>query len=194
MFYARWPTDERVRADLRPLAEAPVTHPHEGVTREDVVSAPPGFVLDRYGVDVGDGAHAFEAACEGLRAFANYPASFTRVVRLEQTFALGTVFGTVASHFGFASMNPCRITCVIDEPDAGRFGFCLGTLPGHAASGEERFLVSIDPGTGRVRYDVQAISRPAVWLARLGRPLMRRVQGRFRAESCAAMQRLAESD
>lgn len=194
MFYSRRPTDQRVRADLRSVAEAPVTHAHEGVTREDIDAPPAGFVLDRYGVDLGGGARTFAAACEGLRAFANYPASFTRVVRLEETFAPGTVFGTVASHFGFASMNPCRISCVIDEPDAGRFGFSLGTLPGHAVAGEERFLVSIDAGTGRVHYDVQAISRPAVWLARLGGPAMRRVQGRFRTESCAAMRRLAETD
>ena len=70
-------------------------------------------------------------------------------------------------------------------------GFGLGTIPGHAASGEERFLVSLDPDNGLVHYEVQAISRPAVWLAKLGRPAMRWLQGRFRAESCETMQGLA---
>lgn len=193
MFYLRWPSDDRVRAALRPIAESAFTHPHEGVTQTDLFQAPAGFVLDRYGVELGQGEKVFEAARTALRGFANYPASFTRVVRLEETFEPGTVFGTVASHFGFASMNPCRIVSVIDEPQAGRFGFCLGTLPGHAATGEERFLVSTAPASGEVRYEVQAISKPAVWLAHLGRPAMRWVQARFRAASCASMQRLAEA-
>ena len=193
MFYLQWPSDERVRAVLRPLAAASVTHPHEGVTRSDLSEAPAGFVLDRYGVALGRGEGVFQAARAALPKFGHCPTSFTRVVRLEETFEPGTVFGTVASHFGFASMNPCRITDVIDEADAGRFGFCLGTLPGHAATGEERFLVSIDSGSGEVRYEVQAVSRPAVFLAHLGRPAMRRVQARFRAESCASMLRLAKA-
>ena len=191
MFYSRWPDEERVRAALRDVAAAPFTHSHEGITRESLESAPPGFALDRYRVELGRGEAVLGAASEALRDFGNYPPSFTRVFRLEETFEVGTVFGTVASHFGFASMNPCRIAYVIDEPEDGRFGFGLGTIPGHAASGEERFLVSLDPNSGLVHYDVQAISRPAVWLARLGRPAMRWLQGRFRAESCETMQGLA---
>ncbi len=194
MFSLRWPTDERVRRVLRAVAEAAFTHPHAGVTRGDLFEAPAGYALDRYGVELGRGDRVFEAARNALRGFENYPGSFTRVVRLDDSFEAGTVFGTVASHFGFASVNPCRIACVIDEPEAGRFGFCLGTLPGHGASGEERFLVSMEPEGGLVRYEVQAISKPAVWLARLGRPAMRRVQARFRSGSCEAMQRLARAD
>ncbi|MEM9177938.1 MAG: DUF1990 domain-containing protein [Myxococcota bacterium] len=194
MFHLRWPDDERVRADLRAVEDAPCTTPHPGLTHTDGATAPPGFVLDDYAVELGRGAPVFASACRALRAFANYPPSFTRVVRLEPTFEVGTVFGTVAAHYGFASMNPCRITHVIDAPDAGRFGFVLGTLPGHGAVGEERFLVVRDPATDSVRYAVQAISRPALWLARLGRPAMRRVQGRFRRESCATMQRWVRAD
>ena len=193
MFYLRWPDEAHVRASLRDVASASFTCPHEGITRDDVREAPPGFTLDRYGIEVGRGEEAFAAVCQALRDFANYPPSFTRVVRLEETFEVGTVFGTVAAHFGFASMNPCRVAFVVDEIADGRFGFGLGTLPGHAAAGEERFLVSFDPDSGVVLYEVQAISRPAVWLARLGRPAMRWIQGRFRSESCETMQRLARA-
>lgn len=192
MFFLRPPSDDRVRAALEALAEAEFTHAHVGATRSELDAAPPGFVLDRYGCDLGSGRATFDAARAALRAFAHYPASFTRVVRLAPTLTPGMVFGTVATHFGFASMNPCRVAYVLDEPAAGRFGFGLGTLPGHAAAGEERFLVSRDLASGATRYDVQAFSRPSAWLARLGRPAARRVQRRFQRESCAAMRRIAE--
>ena len=91
-------------------------------------------------------------------------------------------------HLGWPSESSVRAAL------AGRFGFGLGTLPGHAAAGEERFLLEIDPSTGVVRYDVQAISRPEAWLARLGRPATRLVQRRFQRESMAALTRSATKE
>ena len=73
MFYLQWPSDERVRAKLRPLAAASVTHPHEGVTRSDLSEAPAGFVLDRYGVALGRGEGVFQAARAALPKFGHYP-------------------------------------------------------------------------------------------------------------------------
>jgi len=68
-----------------------------------------------------------------------------------------------------------------------RYGFAHGTLPAHAESGEERFLVEWDRADDAVWYDVLAFSRPNLVLARLGYPLTRRTQKRFARESAAAM-------
>jgi len=187
LFVFSTPTDDDVRAILAGAAEVGFTHPYVGITREEVNEAPTGFRLDRYGTALGEGKVTFERACAALRTFGNYPDSFTRVLPLEPEVREGLVFGTIASHFGFASVHPCLVAYVIDEMSAGRFGFGLGTLPGHAGSGEERFLVSMNPETGVVRYDVQAISRPQGFLMQLGRPVMRFVQGRFQRDTCAAM-------
>jgi len=187
LFVFSIPTDDEVRAILAGAADADFTHPYVGIAREEVSEAPTGFRLDRYGTALGEGKATYERACAALRVFGNYPDSFTRVLPLEPEVREGLVFGTLASHFGFASVHPCRVAYVIDETATGRFGFGLGTLPGHAGSGEERFLVSMDPETGVVRYDVQAISRPQGFLMQLGRPVMRFVQGRFQRETCAAM-------
>jgi uncharacterized protein (UPF0548 family) len=65
---------------------------------------------------------------------------------------------------------------VIDEPD--RAGFAYGTLPGHPEAGIEEFVLSRSP-TGLVRLDIDAVSRPATWYARLGAPLTRLVQARI---------------
>ncbi len=68
-----------------------------------------------------------------------------------------------------------------------RYGFAYGTLPDHAETGEERFLVEWDRASGEVWYDILAFSRPHLLLTRLGYPYVRRVQKRFGRESAAAM-------
>jgi uncharacterized protein (UPF0548 family) len=68
---------------------------------------------------------------------------------------------------------PVRVIEVIDT--AGATGFAYGTLPGHPESGEERFLVRLDP-EGTVRAEIRAFSRPGRWFSRLARPAGRRIQ------------------
>ena len=157
------------------------------MTADPEAAAPKGFRLDAYGTEVGRGEEDFALACEALTIFAHYPSSFTRVYALTPRVEVGTVFGTIATHFGFASMHPCRVFEVIDEPASQKFGFAIGTLPGHIGEGEERFLVSLDETDGSVRYEVRAMSRPHGLLGRLGGPFFRHFQVRFQGETCAAM-------
>ena len=69
---------------------------------------------------------------------------------------------------------PCRVVYVVDEPD--RRGFAYGTLPGHAESGEERFVVRYDPATDEVCAEVEAFSRHATWWSKLGSPVTSVIQ------------------
>lgn len=187
MFLLSVPGDEQVRARLRALADAPCTHDCEGVTRSEVASPPPGYTLDAYSVELGSGESLFDRAKDAVARFAHYPASFSRVVQLEGPLRPGLVFGTVAMHLGFASLHPCRVLFVIDEPRC--FGFGLGTLPGHVVIGEESFILTRGDGDSdeRVRLEVRAVSRAASLLARLGRPLTRVYQRRFQRELGAAL-------
>lgn len=186
-FFARPPSEQRVKGLLETLREAPFTYREVGWTREGPARAPNDFVLDDYGTELGRGAEVFTRAKRALADFAHYPPSFTRVVRLDE-LGVGALFATVATHLGFASVHPCRVIYVIDEPQ--RFGFGFGTLPGHSECGEERFTVSTDLH-GRVSYDVRAFSRPRGVLTRLGAPVARRLQLRFQRETLAEMRRLA---
>ena len=88
--------------------------------------------------------------------------------------------------FGLWFVNAARIVYVIDEPR--RFGFAYGTLPGHAERGEERFLVEW-LSDDSVWYDLDALSRPRYWAARLAYPLTRHLQHRFVRLSKAAVAR-----
>jgi len=186
-FFAQTPSDDRVKRLLARLSEAPFPYADVGLTREGPARAPRGFVLDDYGTELGRGSEAFSRGKHALRSFAHYPKSFTRVVRLGSELHAGTLFATVAQHFGFASAHPCRVIYVIDERD--RFGFGFGTLPGHSERGEERFLVRRD-AHDLVSYDVRAFSRPAGWLTRLGAPVARELQRRFQRETVMEMRRL----
>ena len=82
---------------------------------------------------------------------------------------------------------PCRVVYTVDTPD--RQGFAYGTLPGHAETGEARFLIEWDRKEGGVWYDILAFSRPRHFLARLGYPLVRKAQKQFGRDSAAAMRR-----
>jgi uncharacterized protein (UPF0548 family) len=93
----------------------------------------------------------------------------------------------VARCVGLWWVNACRIVAVVDEAD--RFGYACGTLPGHAGTGEERFVVEWDRTDGGVWYDLASFSRPRHALVRLGAAYLRVVQRRFGRESAAALSR-----
>lgn len=104
----------------------------------------------------------------------------------------GTVVAVSIYHFGFHSLNPCRVVYVVDEDrPIKRFGFAYGTLAEHAESGEERFTVEWDTVEGGVWYDILAFSRPHRLLAKLAYPLSRMLQKKFGAASASAMVRAA---
>jgi uncharacterized protein (UPF0548 family) len=101
----------------------------------------------------------------------------------------------VAHEIGLWWLNACRIVYFVDEPGpVSRYGYAYGTLPDHAGTGEERFLVEWDRANGEVRYDILAFSRPNRLLVRLGYPYMRWVQKRFGRDSATAMVRAVKDD
>jgi uncharacterized protein (UPF0548 family) len=106
------------------------------------------------------------------------------------------VVAVLAKVCGLWWLNACRIVYVVNEQagDVVRFGFAYGTLPRHAESGEEQFLVEWDKRDGSVWYSILAFSRPRHWLARLGYPLVRRLQRRFGRESAEAMLRVVAQE
>lgn len=189
MFYLGKPTAAELDRVLAGCASAPLTYRAVGATR----AAPPaGYYVDRYQVELGSGADAFARARAAVDAFVMYPRPWTEVRRAFDQPYQGAVFVAAIRHLGFWSANPCRIVYTVDQPgDADdpvqRYGFALGTLAGHAETGEERFEVYRDTRTDIVGYRVVAFSRPRALPARLGTPIARMLQRRFGRESRAAM-------
>lgn len=183
MFRLRQPTDAAIQTLLESQRRLELTYPQQGATREE---PPLGYVVDRTRVRLGEGEHVFQQARRAISSWKQFELGWLKAVPANTPLRAGEVVAVVARTFGVWSLNAARIVYTIDEP--ARFGFAYGTLPGHAECGEERFLVEL-AADGGVWYDIVAFSRPRHVLARLGYPLVRRLQKRFGRESAAAMLR-----
>ena len=126
-----------------------------------------------------------EAAAEGTEVAAvddatviEIESSRVRVKCCSEGPEVAAVDTVVLVRMGFLPA-PCRVVYVVDEPHVK--GFAYGTLPGHPESGEERFVVRIDPVTAAVFAEVSAFSRPATWWSKAGGPftsLLQRVMNK----------------
>ena len=147
---------------LSDLAALPLTYAEVGATARPL---PAGYHHVQKSAPIGRGRHRFEeAADEGMRWGMLRGAG----LRVEATSEVAAVGSEVLVHLG-PVRAPCRVVYVVDEPD--RRGFAYGTLPGHAESGEERFVVRYDPATDVVYAEVVAFSRHVTWWSRLGSPV-----------------------
>jgi uncharacterized protein (UPF0548 family) len=187
MLSLRKPTGERLRGFLAAQSKLDLTYPAVGAT---AAVPPAGYVVDRTRVKLGEGAEAFAAAKAALGRWEHFRLGWVEAWPPDAPVQAGQVVAVVARLFGLWWVNACRVVYVVDEGGpVQRFGFAYGTLPDHAESGEERFLVEWDREGGGVWYDILAFSRPRHVLARLGYPWVRRVQKRFGWGSAAAMVR-----
>ena len=136
------------------------------------------------------GQGSFAAAKAALERWEHFRLGWVEAWPPETPIQAGQVVAVIARLFGLWWLNACRIVYVVDEEGpVKRFGFAYGTLPEHAESGEERFTVEWHEDDDAVWYDILAFSRPQQLLARMGYPLVRRLQKRFAWDSAAAMVR-----
>ncbi|MFG2875539.1 DUF1990 family protein [Streptomyces sp. NPDC048337] len=130
---------------------------------------PAGYNHLRHRTRIGRGREVFEAAGVAVTTFHAHRASGMRVragsgaVRAGDRVEVGIGLGPLRI------TAPCRIIWTAYEPT--RVGFAYGTLTGHPESGEESFLVDLDPD-GTVWFTVTAFSRPASWYTRLAGPVV----------------------
>lgn len=181
------PTPDALRRFLATQSLATFSYPAVGATAS---TPPPGYVVDRTRVKLGQGEADFRAACDALQAWRQFDLGWVQAWPDDTPLKVGQVVAVLGRAIGLWWLNACRIVYVVRETEpVRRFGFAYGTLPAHAESGEERFLIEWDPATGEVWYDILAFSRPQLLTTRLGYPLVRRAQRRFARESAARMQR-----
>ena len=190
----RKPSNQSLQRFLESQRSLPFTYESVGGTVPGG-EHPAGFTVDRQTVVLGIGREVFQAARRGIEAWAQFDLGWCEAWPRETPIRSGEIVAVVARSMGLWWTNATRIVYVVDEPVEStegvvtKFGFAYGTLPGHVEMGEELFLIEWDQVTDAVTYAILAFSRPRHPLARLGRPLVRRLQMRFREDSAAAMQR-----
>ena len=187
MVSLRRPSTETIRGFLTVQSKLGFTYTAVGAT----ASLPPAdYVVDHTRIKLGQGEEVFMKAKAALGRWQQFRLGWVEVWSPETPIQTGEVVAVIARNLGLWWLNACRIVYVVDEEEPiQRYGFAYGTLPDHAETGEERFLVERDRASGEVWYDILAFSRPHLLLTRLGYPFVRRVQKRFAKASAAAMVR-----
>lgn len=153
------------------LRDAALTYTPAGGTRTGEV--PPGAATFSRTRTVGEGQERFEVAARDLLRWEMHRRAGLRVQASHEHVTAGAVAVLRLGLGRVALAAPVRVVHVVDE--ARRQGFAYGTLPGHPESGEESFVLELQPDDS-VDFTITAFSRPATWLARAAGPVGRRVQ------------------
>jgi len=179
------PSDSDIRRFISKVKDTGFSYPEVGAS---ATTAPAGYNVDHNRVRLGRGDGTWQRAVEAIRAWRMLSMPWVSLHWPCAPIQVGTDVAVSIHHFGFYSLNACRIVYVVDkEGPIERFGFAYGTLGEHAESGEERFTVEWNREDDSVWYDILAFSRPRQTLARLGYPLSRLLQKRFAEGSKAAL-------
>jgi uncharacterized protein (UPF0548 family) len=191
MFLLSRPDPSFIQSFIDEQKDQQFSYAEVGRSRED---APRGYNRDHNRVQLGKGKDAFDRAKAAVQEWKMFDIPWVNLCWPSVPVEPGTTVAVLVSHFGFWSLNACRIVYVIEEYGAlERYGFAYGTLPEHGEIGEERFIVEFDSHECSVWYDILAFSRPGP-LTRLTYPLTRALQRRFARESKFAMARATMED
>ena len=147
MFLARRPSSNTIDRFLRESQTLPLSYGPTGIVTANTVRED----LDEATVVIGHGKAAFERARAALIAWKQFDIGWVETFPPAAPVVSGTVVAVLIRHFGFWSLNGCRVLYSVGGlNEVDRFGFAYGTLTNHAESGEELFEVFIDPQTDEV--------------------------------------------
>jgi len=184
MFSIRRPSLNQIEQFIEQSKSLQLSYHQIGIAKEN----PSGFVADEATAVIGSGSDAFEQAKTALTKWKQFDLGWVELFPRGVSIASGSDVAVLARHLGLWSLNGCRVVYAIDDRDGTRFGFAYGTLTNHAECGEEIFEVSLNERE-EVIYRIRAVSKPRAMLARMGYPVTRVFQARFRRDSIRAMQK-----
>ncbi len=184
MFLLTRPSPAAIAQFIERSRDLPLSYAPVGIS----ATGAPGFDADEIVAVIGKGEAAYARARRALFRWAHFDVGWVEVHSTLAAIAPGANFAVLIRHFGFWSLNGCRVVSLADDPADLTAGFAYGTLGTHAECGEEQFMVTLEAATGDVSYRLRAASRPRA-LARAGYPIARLLQARFRRDSAAAIAR-----
>ncbi len=185
MFFRFRPSPLEIQAFIESSRAQSLSYQPVGISQTGCA----GFRIDHQEIVVGRGRTTFERAMLALTEWEHFHLGWVEVFPVRPAIVPGTIVAVLARHLGFWSLNGCRVVYTIGQSNTDEFGFAYGTLDDHAERGEEIFKLSIRQDTGDVVYTIRAVSQPRALLARVGFPIARSLQRRFRHDSAAALAR-----
>jgi uncharacterized protein (UPF0548 family) len=190
MFLIHRPSDKAIRNLLAKARDQVFSFPLADFQNEVF---PRSYNVDHNRTRIGAGPAVLSKGIDAIKRWEMFNIGWVKLCWPDASIEKGSIVAVLAYHFGFWSLNACRIVNVIDEDGpVRRYGFIYGTLPEHAEQGEERFTVEWRKEDDSVWYDILAYSRPNQFLSRVGYPFARMLQRQFACDSMAAMVRSLE--
>jgi uncharacterized protein (UPF0548 family) len=168
---------------------ARLTYDHVGATNG--ARWPAGYHHDADRTSLGFGEEVFRRAVSAVRDWGAQRGVGIRVIPGDSSVREDETVLLLIRSIGLWTVAPCRVVYVREETD--QFRFAYGTLAGHPEEGEESFAVIRTPG-GEVEFRIESFSRPADPVARIAKPLTRRIQRRVTLEYLAAIRAAADVD
>lgn len=191
MFLIRRPSQREITEFLDQSRDLPLSYDPVGIARQ----TPEGFNADLASAVIGHGRETFERAKDALAQWRHYEMGWVELLPQGALIEPGTNVAVVVRHLGFWSLNGCRVVYGVGDRQTGSsFGFAYGTLTNHAELGEEIFEVRLAPESEEVIYRIQAVSKPRAAMARIGYPVARYFQERFRRDSISALRRAVDEN
>lgn len=175
-------------ADPGRWRDAPLTYAPLSVGAARSGGAPDGYRYSSRTAVVGSGRADFERAVAAVFDWRAQRGAGLRVRATGPASAPGTVVVLTAGLPRLGYDIPCRV--VWAQAAGDERGFAYGTLPGHPESGEECFLVRLEPG-GDVVYEIRVFFRLASVAARLAGPVSLLLQRLATDRYVAAVRRAA---
>jgi uncharacterized protein (UPF0548 family) len=186
MFFLLRPCRQTIERFIEMSQELPLSYSPVGLVRDETA----GCHLDEAVVAIGRGTADFDRARTALAAWKQFGMDWVELFPRGASVEPGTVVAVLIRHLGFWSVNGCRVVYTVGDRHRGNhFGLAYGTLTNHAEGGEELFEVSLNPDSGEVTYRIRAVSWPRVTVTRIGYPITRWLQARFRRDSAKAIRR-----
>jgi uncharacterized protein (UPF0548 family) len=128
------PSEETINTFICAQQRENFSYPEVGSSRH---AAPERFTVDHNRIKLGEGADTFERAKSAIRQWKMFEMPWIQLCLPHTSIKPGSTVAVLVSHFGFWSMNACRIVYVRENhglPE--RYGFAYGTLPDHAERGK----------------------------------------------------------
>ena len=173
MLFIKRPSPDTLERLLRQARETDPTYAEVGATRGE--DRPSGYRHDVDEALLGHGRDVFDSAVSALRSWQAHLSAGIELLPAGAVVADGDTVLLLIRAAGLWTVAPSRVVYVVHEPDSYRFAY--GTLPGHPECGEASFEVSRNE-KDEVVFRVASFSRPVDRLARLAKPLARRIQRR----------------
>jgi uncharacterized protein (UPF0548 family) len=152
------PTDDEVRRFISKQKDSSFSYPDVGAS---ATAVPAGYNLDHNRVQLGRGEKTWQRALGAIRTWRMFSMPWVNLHWQSAPIVVGTDIAVSIHHFGFYSLNACRIVYLVDEEGpVKRFGFAYGTLAEHAEGGEERFTIEWSRTDDTIWYDVLASLAP----------------------------------